>query len=180
MPGSTASRTLVNAYKIQHWLKFPEETAFIRVTEMNSAEVERQDNSYEPEYIDYEVQPKFQLKGSEDLSIEVDAMAPGGAQKFFAKYEDTKNVPVEYARTIGYDFENEKECPQTALVAKHAAAKLNVSPMTQEANGPIKMPATITIDEAYDYGTFDATTGTYTPASSSPSDDGEEDGQGTA
>ena len=170
MPGATASRSLVNAYQIQHWLKFPDQSEYIRITEMNSAEVERQDNAYEPEYIDYEVQPKFQLAGSEDLSIEVDAMAPGGAQKFFAKYEDTKNVAVEYVRTIGYDFENEKVCDKTALVAKHATAKLNVSPMTQEANGPIKMPATITVDAAYDYGTFDEETGTYTPSEAGPSD----------
>lgn len=173
MPGSeTGSRTLVDSYKIQHWIKFPEQSNYIRVTEMNSAEVERSDNTYEPEWIDYSVQPKFQLQGSEDLSVEVDAMAPGGAQKFFAKYEDQKNVAVEYVRTLGYDFENEKACPDTALVAKHAAAKLNVSAMTQEANSPIKMPATITIDEQYDYGTFDSETGTYTPASGSGSDSG--------
>lgn len=163
MPGQPSTRTLVNAYQIQHWIKFPEEDSFTKVTEMNSAETERSDNAYEPEYIDYQVQPKFQLPGSEDLSIEVDAMAPGGAQKFFAKYEDQKNVAIEYVRTLGYDFENEEACPETALVAKHAAAKLNVGAMTQEANGPIKMPAVITIDEAYDYGTFDSKTGAYTP-----------------
>lgn len=162
----TASRSLVDSYKIQHWLKFPGESKFTRITEMNSADVERSDNAYEPEWLDYSVQPKFQLQGSEDLSIEVDAMAPGGAQKFFAKYEDQKNVSVEYVRTIGYDFENEEACPESALVAKHAAAKLNVGAMTQEANSPIKMPATITVDEQYDYGTFDSSTGTYTPKSS--------------
>lgn len=172
MPSSaTATRSLVNSYEIQHWLKFPEQANYIKVTELNSAETERSDNSYEPEWLDYEVQPKFQLQGSEDLSIEVDAMAPGGAQKFFAKYEDEKNVPVEYVRTIGYDFEKEQACPADALVAKHAAAKLNVGAMTQEAGGPIKMPATITIDEAYDRGTFAPSTGTYTPATGADDSD---------
>ena len=32
MPGSTASRQLVNAYQIQHWLKFPDEDEYIRIS----------------------------------------------------------------------------------------------------------------------------------------------------
>ena len=169
MPGTT-TRTPVASYQIQHWLKFADGT-YLQVTELKTADSERSASTYEPEYIDKQVQPKYNLGRTDEISFEVDAFGPDGAQKEFAAHEDDQDVAVEYVRTCAWDFANGKATPANALVAKHAGATLNMNPMSQSASSPATMSGTITISTEYDYGTFDPETATYTP---SDGDDGEE------
>ena len=123
-------RTPVSIYEIQHWIKFPGQTNFIRVTETTKADPEREAKSYEPTYIDRKTQPKYNLGKTDTFSFEVDAMGPGGIQKILASYEDVLDVPVEYVRTCGYDFKAGKACENTALVAKNARRTLKVKPFS--------------------------------------------------
>ena len=91
----------------------------------------------------------------------------GTARKPVSIYEiqHWTDVAVEYVRTIGYDFEKGTAVAQTALVAKHAKATLNMSPFSGDDIAPIVMNPTLTITTEYDTGTFDATKATFTPAS---------------
>lgn len=164
MPAATTARTPVASYQIQHWLKFAD-GSYVQVTELKTADSERSANTYEPEYIDKQVQPKFNLGRTDELSFEVDAFGPDGAQKEFAAHEDDQDVAVEYVRTCAFDFSKGTAAPEDALVAKHATATLNMNPMSQSASSPATMSGTITINSAYDYGTFDPEAATYTPAS---------------
>ena len=163
MPGAE-TRSIVASYDIQHWIKFPEGESYIQVTEINTFDVEREANTYEPEYIDKRTQPTYNLGLTDSISFEVDAFGPGGAQQEFAKHEDEQNVAVEYVRTCAYDFENGQACAADSLVAKHATAILNMNPFGQDAGNPVRMSGTITIDSEYDKGTFAESTKTYTPA----------------
>lgn len=165
MPGTTVTRTPVASYQIQHWVKF-EDGTYLQVTELKTADAERSANTYEPEYIDKQVQPKYNLGRTDEISFEVDAFGPDGAQKEFAAHEDDQDVAVEYVRTCAYDFSKGSAAPANALVAKHAAALLNMNVMSQSASSPATMSGTITISSEYDYGTFDPETATFTPAES--------------
>lgn len=170
MPGSDTAGTArkpVSIYEIQHWVKFPGETAYVQVTEDTKADSSRDTNTYEPTYLDRKVQPKFVLGRTDTVEFEIDAMGPGGIQQKLAKYEDETDVAVEYVRTIGYDFEKGTAVAQTALVAKHAQATLNMNPFSGDDIAPIVMNPTLTITTEYDTGTFDATKATFTPATAS-------------
>ena len=158
------ARKPVSIYEIQHWIKFPGDTAYTQVTEDTKADSSRDTNTYEPTYLDRKVQPKYVLGRTDTVEFEIDAMAPGGIQQKLAKYEDETDVSVEYVRTIGYDFEKGAAVAQTALVAKHAQATLNMNPFSGDDIAPIVMSPTLTVTTDYDPGTFDATKGTFTPA----------------
>lgn len=162
MPGQE-TRSIVASYDIQHYLKFSGGSSYIKVTEINSFDVEREANAYEPEYIDKKTQPTYNLGRTDTIDFEVDAFGPGGAQQEFAKHEDDQNVAVDYVRTCAYDFENGEPASPDALVAKHATAILNMNPLAQKAGSPARMTGTIVIDSDYDKGTFAESTGTYTP-----------------
>ena len=144
-------RTPVSIYEIQHWIKFPGQTNFIRVTETTKADPEREAKSYEPTYIDRKTQPKYNLGKTDTFSFE-------------ASYEDVLDVPVEYVRTCGYDFKAGKACEKTALVAKHAKATLNVSPFSGSDIAPIKIAFKVAITDEYEYGTFNYDTAAFTKA----------------
>jgi hypothetical protein len=161
---TSTTRSPVSIYSVQHWIKFPGETVYTQVTEDTKADASRDTNTYEPTYLDRKVQPKYVLGRTDTLEFEIDAMAPGGIQQKLAKYEDETDVAVDYARTIAYDFEAGKEVAGNALVAKHASATLNMNPFSGDDIAPITMSATLTITTDYDKGTFDSSTGTYTPA----------------
>ena len=158
------ARKPVSIYEIQHWIKFPGDTAYTQVTEDTKADSSRDTNTYEPTYLDRKVQPKYVLGRTDTVEFEIDAMAPGGIQQKLAKYEDETDVSVEYVRTIGYDFEKGAAVAQTALVAKHAQATLNMNPFSGDDIAPIVMSPTLTVTTDYDLGTFDATNGAFTPA----------------
>lgn len=158
------ARTPVSIYEVQHWIKFPGESVYTQVTEDTKADASRDTNTYEPTYLDRKVQPKFVLGRTDTVEFEIDAMGPGGIQAKLAKYEDETDVSVDYVRTIGYDFENGASVPQTALVAKHAQATLNMDPFSGDDIAPITMAPTLTVTTDYDKGTFNATTKTFTPA----------------
>ena len=158
------ARKPVSIYEIQHWIKFPGDTAYTQVTEDTKADSSRDTNTYEPTYLDRKVQPKYVLGRTDTVEFEIDAMAPGGIQQKLAKYEDETDVSVEYVRTIGYDFEKGAAVAQTALVAKHAQATLNMNPFSGDDIAPIVMSPTLTVTTDYGSGTFDATKGAFTPA----------------
>lgn len=163
MPAS-ATRQIIPSYSIQHWIKFPDGESFVQVTELNSFENEREANAYEPEYIDKQTQPTYNLGRTDTITFEVDAFGPGGAQQEFAALEDEQNVNVEYVRTSSWDFTSGEAAPESALVAKHATAILNMNPIAQEAGSPARLTGTLVIDSDYDAGTFASATGTFTPA----------------
>lgn len=163
---ASSTRSPVSIYSVQHWIKFPGETTYIQVTEDTKADTSRDTNTYEPTYLDRKVQPKYVLGRTDTVEFEIDAMAPGGIQQKLAKYEDETDVAVEYVRTIAYDFEKGAAVAETALVAKHAQATLNMNPFSGDDIAPITMNPTLTITTDYDRGTFDSTTGTYAPSES--------------
>ncbi|VDK82577.1 unnamed protein product, partial [Cylicostephanus goldi] len=135
------ARTPVSIYEMQHWLRV-KGGEYIRVTEDTKADAEREPNSYEPKYIDRKTQPKFQLGRTDTYKFEIDAMGPGGIQQLLARHEDELDVPIEYVRTLTYDFEAGKRVDDTALVAKHAQGTLNVDPMSGDDIAPIKFTCT--------------------------------------
>lgn len=161
---TAAKRSPVSIYEIQHWVKFPGEETYVRVTETTKADASRDMNTYEPTYLDRKVQPKYNLGRTDTIDFELDAMGPGGIQQKLAKYEDATDVAIDYVRTVGYDFEKGATAPETALVAKHASATLNMDPLSGDDIAPIKMTCSVTITTDYDYGTFDATKATFAPA----------------
>lgn len=163
---ASSTRSPVSIYSVQHWIKFPDESSYIQVTEDTKADTSRDTNTYEPTYLDRKVQPKYVLGRTDTVEFEIDAMGPGGIQQKLAKYEDETDVAVEYVRTIAYDFEKGAAVAESALVAKHAQATLNMNPFSGDDIAPITMNPTLTITTDYDRGTFDSSTGTYTPSES--------------
>lgn len=160
------NRIPVTNESMQHWIKLSEEGQYLRVTEDTSAETERESNTYEPTYLDRKVQPKYNVSRSDTVTFEIDAFTGGGLHSELVKLEDAQDVPIDYVRTLDYDFKANKKVAQTELVAKHAKATLNVSPLKTDDVAPIKLTVTIVIASEYDYGAFNATTGTYTPTDS--------------
>lgn len=163
-------RQIIESYQINHYIKFKDvdDSRWIKVTEINTAEFERENNEYTPEWIDYKVQPTYATGSKDTLNLELSLMGPGGIQAEFFQREDDYNVAVEYVRTVGFDFKEGKPCEETALVAKHATGVLNVTPITQEASSAAVIAGTLSINSTYDYGTFDATACTYTPGGGEP------------
>lgn len=161
---TNTTRSPISIYEIQHWIKFPGETKYIRVTEDTKAETEREAKTYEPTYIDRKTQPKYNLGKTDTANFEVDAMGPDGIQKLLAKYEDDLDVPVEYVRTCGYDFAKGEVCKKDKLIAKHAKAALNVSPFSGDDIAPIKISFKVAITDEYDVGTFDFDNAAFTAA----------------
>lgn len=162
-----ADRSLLGVYELQHYLKFTDtdgDQKYIRVTETNSAEAERESEDYETEYIDRKEQSKYQLSSTESIEFELDAMLPGGIQRELLKREDDSDVPAEYVRTLTYNPETDQKVGEDELYAKHANCLVNVSPLTGEAGSPAKITCSVSISGSYDKGTFDAKTLTYTPA----------------
>lgn len=162
---ANTDRQIIESYQINHYIKFKDvkDATYIKVTEVNTAETERENNEFSPEWIDYKVQPTYATGSKDTLSLELSLMGPGGIQAELFKREDDYNVPVEYVRTVGYDFVTGKPCEDTALTAKHATAILNVTPITQEASSAATIAATLSVNSEYDYGTFNGSTNAYTP-----------------
>ena len=74
MPGSDTAGTArkpVSIYEIQHWVKFPGETAYVQVTEDTKADSSRDTNTYEPTYLDRKVQPKFVLGRTDNPTLTI-------------------------------------------------------------------------------------------------------------
>lgn len=166
------NRIPITNESIQHWIKLKGSQQYLRVTEDTSAEIEREDNTYEPTYIDRKVQPKFNVSRSDTITFEIDVYTGGGLHSELALLEDEQDVAVEYVRTLDYDFATNKSVPATALVAKHANATLNVTPLKTDDVAPIKMTVTLSIASVYDHGTFNANTGTFTPKAASATTSG--------
>ena len=172
MPNDT-SRAIAGIYEIQHYLAFPDiEGGFgdnLRVTEDTSFDTSNDDSTYEPEYLDRKVQPKYTMGRKTNIEFELDAVLPGPIQAKLYEVEDELNVPVVYTRTVGVDFETGQALDPTALAAKQAGGTLTMSPLSGEPGNPIKLKGSLTLTEEYTKGTFDSTTATFTP-----------DGEGTA
>lgn len=161
MAETTEARIPITNESMQHWIKLPGASTYLRVTEDTSASTEREANTYEPTYLDRKVQPKYNIGRTDTFSFEIDAHTGGGIHSELVKIEDEQDVAIEYVRTLDFDFETGKSVAQTALVAKHATAKLNVNPLSTDDIAPLKISGTIVIESEYDYGTFNATTGTF-------------------
>ena len=80
------ARKPVSIYEIQHWIKFPGDTAYTQVTEDTKADPSRDTNTYEPTYLDRKVQPKYILGRTDTVEFEIDAMAPGEFHENAVKY----------------------------------------------------------------------------------------------
>lgn len=166
MPNETA-RAIAGIYEIQHYLAFPDaEGVFgsnLRVTEDTSFDTSNDDSTYEPEYLDRKVQPKYTMSRKTNIEFELDAVLPGPIQAKLYEVEDELNVPVIYTRTVGVDFETGQALDSTAQAAKQARGTLTMSPLSGDASGPVKLKGSLTLTEEYTKGTFDATTATFTP-----------------
>lgn len=168
-----AIKTPVTNESLQHWIKFLDQTSgtarYYQVTEDTSASTEREAKTYEPTYIDRKNQPKYNIGRTDTLTIEIDAHENAELHAELVKREDILEVPIEYVRTLDYDFTTQKRVSSDKLIAKHAAAKLSISPLSVDDVKPLKIAATITISDDYDLGTFDATSGTYTATTTTTS-----------
>lgn len=157
-------RSIIESYKVNSYIKFndAESPAYIKATEVNTAETEREATEYSPEWIDYEVQPTYATGSKDTVTLEISLLGPGGIQKELFLREDARNIPVEYVRTVAYDFEKGQPAPATALTAKHAHGVLNVQPLATEAGSAATITATVSVTTAYDHGTFDSVALSYT------------------
>lgn len=175
---ATTDRSIIESYKVGHYIKFndAETPAYIKATEVNTAETEREAAEYSPEWIDYEVQPTYSTGSKDTITLEISLLGPGGIQKELYLREDERNIPVEYVRTLAYDFEKGEPCQPNALTAKHAHGVLNVQPLTTEASSAAVITATLSVTTSYDRGTFDAASLTYAEAGSVPDTAGGEVG----
>lgn len=172
---AASARKIAGVWEVQHYLAFEDSTtgsfgSNLRVTEDTSFELENDDNTYEPEYLDRKVQPTYTMGRKTSMSFEVDAVLPGDIQHELYQREDELNVPVLYTKTVAVDFATGEALPTTALEAKQAEGTLTMNPISGEASGPIKLTGTVNLTTEWTYGTFDAGTGTFTP-------DGASDGE---
>lgn len=161
MPASTAKQ-LVYSYDIQHYLSFDDGTTWIKVTELNSFDATRDASEYTTGYIDKATQTTYRMGTSDSFAFEVDAVGPDGIQAELAQYEDTPNVPCLYCRTCAWDFEQGQAAPATARVAKKADAIMNLNPISQSSGNPARFSGTVQITGAYEAGTFNETSSTFT------------------
>lgn len=163
---TTTDRSIIESYKVGHYIKFNDAgtPAYVKCTEVNTAETEREAAEYSPEWIDYEVQPTYSTGSKDTITLEISLLGPGGIQKELYLREDDRNIPVEYVRTLAYDFEKGAPCPANALTAKHAHGVLNVQPLTTEASSAAVITATLSVTTSYDRGTFDPGALAFAPA----------------
>lgn len=157
-------KTPVTNEALQHWIKLTgaSGSTYMQVTEDTSAGTEREASTYEPTYIDRKNQPKYNIGRTDTVTIEIDAHANAELHAELVKLEDVLETPIDYVRTLAYDFEKQAPAPSNALIAKHAIAKMSVNPLSVDDVAPLKITATITISEDYEYGTFDSQTKSFT------------------
>ena len=184
MANETA-RSIAGIYEIQHYLAFQDEQGEFgtnkRVTEDTTFDTSNDDNTYEPEYLDREVQPKYTMGRKTTIEFEIDAVLPGEIQAKLYEVEDELNVPVLYTRTVGVDFATGEALDPTALDAKQAPGTLTMNPLTGEASGPAKLTGSVALTDKFTRGTFNAQTATFTPngeGAGDGSEEPEEPGQG--
>ena len=130
MPGSDTAGTArkpVSIYEIQHWIKFPDETAYVQVTEDTKADSSRDTNTYEPTYLDRKVQPKFVLGRTDTVEFEIDAMGPGGIQQKLGispeecmAFGDYLN-DCELLQAVGESYAMENAHPALKKLARYIA-----------------------------------------------------------
>ncbi|MBR3384332.1 MAG: hypothetical protein IKG69_03875 [Atopobiaceae bacterium] len=183
MPNETA-RSIAGVYEIQHYLAFKDSATGewgtnMRVTEDTAFDTSNDDNTYEPEYLDRKVQPKYTMGRKTSIEFEVDAVLPGEIQVKLYEVEDELNVPVLYTRTVGVDFSTGEALDATALAAKQAPGTLTMNPLSGEASGPVKLTGSVALTDEFTRGTFNASTATFTPDGEGSSEDtGEDTGEG--
>lgn len=160
------TKTLVNAYDIQHYLRFTGDGGekYVRVTETNSFEASRENETYTTAYLDRKNQTDYVTATKDSFEFEVDMVGPDGIQKDLYLHEDDVNVPVEYVRTLAYDFAAGAPCPASALKAKRRSGVLNMSPIAQEAGSPLTMTGSVSLEGEWERGTFDPATGEFSAA----------------
>lgn len=160
-------KTILNPYEMQWYIEMyvgGQWTAVYRMTELNSADHTAEPNEYETAYIDRKNQTKYVMSEKSQVEFELDMVGPDGVQKELYAVEDAYNVPGRITRTLAYDFSKGAACQDTALVAKRAECIVNTSPITQgSTTDPLRMTVTVALTGDWQFGTFDATSDTFTP-----------------
>ena len=163
---TTTARSIAGIWQLQHYLAFQEAGGTFgdnkRVTEDTSFELENDDKTYEPEYLDRKVQPVYTMSRKTTFNFEVDMVLPGEIQAALYAAVDELNVPVLYTQTLDVDPATGDACAATALIAKQAEGTLTMSPLKGEASNPIKLAGKVSLTSGWTYGTFNESTGEFT------------------
>lgn len=163
----------IYTYDIQYYMSFEidgEETDIYQVTEDKEMTPTRNKTEYETSYLCRKTQTKRVTGTSDEYAFTIDAVGPQDFQKVLYKLEDKRNVPGTFIRTCAFDFENGKAAEQTALPAKRSAVIVNMNPMDGAVGELATLSGTAVQDaDEWEYGTFNATTKTFTPAAAAAS-----------
>lgn len=169
-------KTILNPYKMQWYVELyvnGQWTSMQHMTELNSADHTAEPDEYETAYIDYKNQTKYVMSEKAQVEFELDMVGPDGVQKQLYGIEDVYNVPGRITRTLAYDFSKGAACPETALVAKQAPCVVNTSPIQQgSTTDPLRMTVTVSMNGDWEFGTFNATTSTFTKSATQAADGG--------
>ena len=155
-------------YEMQYYLEFQNDQGVydkpVSITEDKEFAPSRDKSSYDANYLCNRTGRTVVTATKDSFTFTIDAVGPGGVQKRLAAIEDTSNVPARLIRTQAYDFENEKKCDPSALVAKRVPVMVNMDPMDGAFGELCTFSGEIVQDaDAWERGTYDPTTGTFTP-----------------
>ena len=169
-------KTILNPYKMQWYIELyvdEQWTGVLHKTELNSADHTAEPDEYETAYIDYKNQTKYVMSEKASVEFELDMVGPDGVQKELYGIEDAYNVPGRITRTLAYDFSKGAACPETALVAKQATCVVNTTPIQQgSTTDPLRMTVTVSMNGDWEFGTFNASSMTFTKSATQSADGG--------
>lgn len=172
MPDTT--RNLIGTWEMQHYLSFADLKTgtfgdYIRVTEDTKFDTSSDSTTYDAEYLCARGKTTYTTGLSINLEFEIDAILPGDIQAELGSREDVLNTPVQYMRTVNVDLKTGQKAEDTALPAKMRPGTLTMNPISGDANKPLVLSGSVALTgDTWTYGTFDATTGTFTPTPATP------------
>lgn len=147
MPETTATETPIWGYELKDFIQLPGEADATEVTNLLSWELDDDEETYEPDYINTKKKPKFVVGSSASIEFEMDAYKGNKLSEFMIAHEGEKNIHVNVIRQHGWREDG---------YAKAAPYLLNVSALDKNSAGePVKLKGSLNMDaEEWTEGTF--------------------------
>ena len=149
--------------QIQYFMDISSSTTadFENVTSLLSVSPARDKTSYAPNYIERSVSPEWQTGGTFKLDFQMDAMEDSDLHEFLMSKEHTDNVQVKVVRVKRF----EAGTTTGTYAAEQATFNLNMAPLGQEANAPVKLNASLSmVSDGWSAGTWTKATSAFAPA----------------
>lgn len=155
-PTTEAAQVPIWGYELEDYIDIgtAASPSWHKVTNLLSWEVEDDDETYEPDYVDVKGKKKFNVGNSCSISYEKDAYQNNEFDEWIMDHEDDSNIPVRVMRVRTWSKGSDG-----AMKAK--CAGFNMTPKQLDKNSknePIKLKGDLNMsDDGWTQGTWNGT-----------------------